>query len=241
MKRLFVPILTAASLFAGSVSSWILLPHYRSSRDVIHRQKTKLYSLSEEDAEKLRRKASQLRDEIASFEQQKASAAQQSLRQKEEEQAAAEARRKRYSAVVPILKPDGKTVAERCEFSPRWKEEGASFITVMESELPLGIILGESDLFPGTVSVDQVRQGSNGEAAGVKTGDLLRACTACRIEMTQPTWQLIVGGIGQPKTVRFMYSVDKRPFEEVMDAIASNRMDPEKRPILLVIERREVS
>ena len=33
------------------------------------------------------------------------------------------------------------------------------------------------------------------------------------MEMEQPTWQIIAGGIGRPKTVRFMYSVDGRPFE----------------------------
>jgi hypothetical protein len=59
------------------------------------------------------------------------------------------------------------------------------------------------------------------------------------MEMEQPTWQLIAGGIGRPKTVRFMYSVDNRPFGEVMDAIGSNRMDPERRPVLIVVERRE--
>ena len=40
-------------------------------------------------------------------------------------------------------------------------------------------------------------------------------------------------------SVRFMYSVDNRPFEEVMEAIGSNRMDPEARPVLIVVERKE--
>jgi hypothetical protein len=40
-----------------------------------------------------------------------------------------------------------------------------------------------------------------------------------------------------PKTKRFVYSVDGRPFEEVMDAVGSNRMDPEERPVILVVER----
>jgi hypothetical protein len=59
------------------------------------------------------------------------------------------------------------------------------------------------------------------------------------MEMERPTWQLMVGGIGVPKTKRFMYSVDDRPFEEVLEAIVSNRMDPDQRPVLLVVERRE--
>jgi hypothetical protein len=150
-----------------------------------------------------------------------------------------QAKRERYSAVVPILKPDGNTAEERCDFSPFWKEEGSSFVTVFEAELPLGIILGESEEFQGAITVDEVYDDTNGGKAGIKVGDLLRAFTACRLEMVQPTWQLVVGGIGQPKTVRFMYSADNRPFEEVMDAMGSNRMDPQARPIPLVVERRE--
>lgn len=105
------------------------------------------------------------------------------------------------------------------------------------ASLPLGIILGESEEFPGAVSVDEVTPDSNGQLAGVLEGDLLRACTACQVIMETPTWQILVGGIGMPKTKRFMFSVDNRPFEEVMDAIGSNRMDPEERPVILVLER----
>ena len=57
------------------------------------------------------------------------------------------------------------------------------------------------------------------------------------MNMEAPTWQLLAGGIGIPKTKRMMYVVDQRPFEEVMDAIGSNRMDPENRPVILVVER----
>ena len=34
-------------------------------------------------------------------------------------------------------------------------------------------------------------------------------------------------------------STDGRPFEEVMEAVSSNRMDPEGRPVWLVLERPE--
>ena len=57
--------------------------------------------------------------------------------------------------------------------------------------------------------------------------------------MSTPTWQLILGGIGQPKTVRFMYSCDgkRSSFEEVMEAIKSNRMDVGGRDVVIVVER----
>lgn len=115
---------------------------------------------------------------------------------------------------------------------------GSSRIEVCTASLPLGIVLGESEEFPGAICIDEVAGGSNGGMAGVQVGDLLRACTACQVTMETPTWQLMVGGIGMPKTKRFMFSVDGRRFEEVMDAVASNRMDPEERPIVLVLERR---
>ena len=37
--------------------------------------------------------------------------------------------------------------------------------------------------------------------------------------------------------MRFMFGTDYQPFEQVMDAIGANRMDPEERPVLLVLER----
>ena len=104
--------------------------------------------------------------------------------------------------------------------------------------MPLCIILGEDEDIQGAIRVDEVADGGNGKVSGVKEGDLLRACTACQATMERPTWQLLAGGVGQPKTKRFMYSTDDRPFEEVMDAVGSNRMDPEQRPVILVLERR---
>ena len=56
--------------------------------------------------------------------------------------------------------------------------------------------------------------------------------------MEMPTWQLLAGGIGVPKVKRFMFSADGQPFEQVMEAVGSNRQDP--RPVLFVIERNEL-
>jgi hypothetical protein len=71
----------------------------------------------------------------------------------------------------------------------------------------------------------------------IQEGDVLRAVTACQTTMETPTWQLLAGGIGQPKTKRFMFSVDGRPLEEVLDAVGSNRMDVARRDVVLVVER----
>ena len=145
-----------------------------------------------------------------------------------------------YTVEVPILKGDGSTVMENVEFPPRRSSSGKdTTIIAVQASLPLGIILGEDDEVKGGTCVDEVAPDSNGLSAGVQVGDLLRACTACQVSMSMPTWQLIAGGIGQPKTSRMMWSADGKPFEEVMEAIGSNRMDPEGRPVWLVLERKK--
>jgi hypothetical protein len=193
-------------------------------------------------AEQLRRKAEQLRNEVNQFEKAKQVGQMEQLAQEEQVRTEREQRRHRYSCVVPILKPDGSTVLERCDFPPRYYDtnnnNNSSSITTVEASLPLGILLGEND--DGSISIDDVAELGNGATAGLRVTDLLRAITACRVDMALPTWQLLAGGIGRPKTVRFMYGVDNRPLNEVMAAVASNRLDPENRPVLLVIERRMV-
>lgn len=191
----------------------------------------------------LRERARKLREEVDAFERRRFDAddaeRERLRRELDDRQAAAD----RCSVVVPVLRADGSTVEERVRFPPRLEEAAgagtglASEVVLCGAPLPLGVLLGEHDSIAGMTVVDEVLAGSNGEAAGVREGDLLRACTACKMEMEQPTWQLIAGGIGRPKTARFMFSADFKPFEQVMEAVASNRMDPEGRPVLLVLER----
>uniref|UniRef100_A0A7S1V1G7 PDZ domain-containing protein n=1 Tax=Grammatophora oceanica TaxID=210454 RepID=A0A7S1V1G7_9STRA len=190
-----------------------------------------------DDAKQLQEKAELLRKEISSFEQNKVDATRREKAAVQKEQAKKQEKRNRYSAEIPIFKQDGSTVVERVDFPPRHKD-GSSYIDVAEAFLPLGMIFGESEVFPGAVCVDELAEGSNAEAAGVQVGDLLRACTACQTIMDTPAWQILAGGIGMPKTKRYMYSIDGRPFEEVMEALSSNRMDPEQRPVVLVLEKR---
>jgi len=193
-----------------------------------------------EDVQRLKETAEQLRLEVSQFEQAKQEQERQEQAIIDQELAERQALRQTYAATVPILKPDGTTVEEQVDFPPYHPKEPTpqSYITVMEADLPLGVILGESDDFPGAVSVDEVAPESNGAQAGLQVGDLIRACTACRMQMEQPAWQLMAGGIGRPKLFRFMYSIDNQVFEETMEAIASNRLDPSGRPVLLVVERK---
>jgi hypothetical protein len=193
------------------------------------------------EAERLKQQAEKLRQEVAALEQSKRTVQIEERRVAEQARAEQAALRDRYSAIVPILKPDGTVSLEKCEFPPRVKD-GSTFIELCEAALPLGILLGEGENEKtGLIVVDEVAKESNGAQGGLLEGDIVRAFTACKMGMDMPTWQVLAGGIGVPKTRRFMYSADGRPFEEVMDAVASNRMDPEQRPVLIVVERRETS
>ncbi len=78
----------------------------------------------------------------------------------------------------------------------------------MQASLPLGMILGESETLQGMTVVDDIADNSNAQLADLRVGDLVRACTACRVKIEQPTWNLIAGDIGRPKVARFMYSIN---------------------------------
>ena len=216
----------------------------------------------DDNVESYRNQAEQLRNEIEQFEQQKRRDNELYQQQQNDILSQQKELQDRYSATVPILKPDGTTVMERCTFTPIYTD-GMSHITTIESDLPLGILIGEVTTTDTTakddndatmtlqqqqqrvpyIVVDEVASNSNGEINGVQMGDIIHACTACKVDMELPTWQLLLGGIGRPKTNRYMHSVSSSSrspsiLEPTMNAIASNRFDPEQRPILLVIERR---
>jgi len=196
---------------------------------------------ADEESQTLKEKAAQLRQEVSQFEKSKMKQQQKEEKKREKAMQEKQEIRMRYSAEVPILKQDGSVEMERCDFAPLIKSEDGklSRIIAIQAPLPLGIILGQSEEMPGLTTVDAIVEGGNGALAGVQEGDLLRACTACQVTMDMPTWQLMAGGIGRPKTTRMMFSTDGKVFEEVMDALVSNSMDPEGRPAWLVVERVE--
>ena len=211
----------------------------------IRRDTTALRSGGSSGTDDLLEKARRLRDEVSQIESSKAKRQREeeereqdrlneekaALRQKNEQ-------RLRYSAEVPILKDMGEEVLERVDFPPRLKG-GRSRIVRIQAPLPLGLVLGQDGALPGLTTVDEVAEEGNGANAGVQENDIVRAITATQTTMETPTWQLLAGGIGQPKTKRFMYSVDGRPLEEVLAAIGSNRMDPDGRDVWLVLERND--
>ena len=76
-------------------------------------------SEEQEEARRLQAKAEQLRQEIASIEQVRDKEAEEERQQEEAIVQEKKERRNRYSAVIPILKGDGRTVMEQVDFPPR--------------------------------------------------------------------------------------------------------------------------
>ena len=73
---------------------------------------------------------------------------------------------------------------------------------------------------------------------GVREGDLLRATTAMTMQMAYPTWQLMMGGVGQPKLQKILFGSQGEPFEKVMAAIGSNAREQRGNgQVVLVLER----
>ncbi len=237
MKRLSSTLWVSLQLTFGyyvtAFSTYRLLPLARQSPTCV---KGTSEQNAADEAQKLKEQAKKLREEIESFQKAKDFLEEEERRGIQAELDAKQAWIDRYSVVIPILKPDGSTSEENIQFPPRLQGIESNILK-LEASLPLGVILGEHETIPGMTTVDEVAEGSNGETAGFQTGDLIRACTACRVEMEQPMWQLIAGGIGRPKTMRFIFSTDFKPFEQVMNALGSNRMDPEGRSVIVVVER----
>ena len=86
----------------------------------------------EDEAQKLRELASQLRGEVEAFQQEKDDVAAAEQKARDEVMAAKQETRMKYSTEVPILKGDGQTVMERVDFPPRIKD-GKSFIMAVQA------------------------------------------------------------------------------------------------------------
>ena len=140
-----------------------------------------------------------------------------------------------FSAAVPLFnKADGGTTQiETIELTPFYKP-GMSRLLVVEATVPVGIILGESEDFWGAAVVDEVAEETYDEqGVDIQPGDLVRGFTACQVIPAARGW-------GRPTNhvARYFYTADFRPFQDLMNALASNRLDPTFRRVYLVLERK---
>ena len=108
-------------------------------------------------------------------------------------------------------------------------------------DMPLGMLLEESeddDGSKGAMVVAELIDEGSAKAGGVMVGDLLRATTAMTMRMSYPTWQLMMGGVGQPKMQKILFGAQGEPFEKVMAAIGSNAREQQGNgQVVLVLER----
>mmetsp|Transcript_68072 Transcript_68072/g.154010 ORF Transcript_68072/g.154010 Transcript_68072/m.154010 type:complete len:213 (-) Transcript_68072:196-834(-) len=116
-------------------------------------------------------------------------------------------------------------------FSPSFKDDECSLACV-EIELPMGMVIEESADIQGRLEVVEVMEGSNAEFAGVKVGDLLRACTAQKTDAYAAAngniaFNVLGGGTtaGVEMNKRALYTADGRPLEGCLEAIGTNSED----------------
>ncbi|KAL6751844.1 hypothetical protein V8C86DRAFT_2768585, partial [Haematococcus lacustris] len=99
---------------------------------------------------------------------------------------------------------------------------------------PMGLVLEESA--PACVQVAEVVPGGAAATAQVRVGDRVRAVTAATMQMTYPTVNLLLGGVGRPRLKRVALPATGRSLAWVSGALRSNA-DLEGGQATLVLER----
>ncbi|KAJ9517522.1 hypothetical protein QJQ45_024995 [Haematococcus lacustris] len=99
---------------------------------------------------------------------------------------------------------------------------------------PMGLVLEESA--PACVQVAEVVPGGAAATAQVRVGDRVRAVTAATMQMTYPTANLLLGGVGRPRLKRVALPATGRSLAWVSGALRSNA-DLEGGQATLVLER----
>ena len=119
----------------------------------------------------------------------------------------------------PALKPVSEILP------PSWPDDKSALAQV-NVQLPIGMVLAESDKFDGRVEVIEVLPGSNAEGAGVLPGDVLRGVTAMAFNRVKAIQDMDRGNLVEASTrttsERALFICDKQQFESVMRALGSN-------------------
>lgn len=72
----------------------------------------------------------------------------------------------------------------------------------------------------GLIVVAEVTPGGAAAAAGILPGDVLRGCTAAAMQMSYPTANLLLGGIGRPVMKRILFPTARQSFATCMNAVS---------------------
>ena len=133
-------------------------------------------------------------------------------------------------------------------FAPRLPD---SDLLSVRLDMPLGMLLEEQAADeqsnadggsgpPSAVVAELLNDGS-ARTGGVQEGDVLRACTAVRMAMSYPTWNLLLGGVGKPSLQKVLFQADGESFETVMAALGSNSQTQQGNgQVILFLERSRV-
>jgi hypothetical protein len=155
-----------------------------------------------------------------------------------------------YSEEGPIVVPPDGSIIPR-EFVPFHGKliDPHSILITLESYLPLDVAFTENEE-DGILLAAIVFDYGHGYRAGIRWKDRLRAVSATKL--APPTSMVGRAGdatdaVAQQQTTttttttktiqRFLYSCDGKHLEDVLAAIESNALDPDRRPILIIVER----
>ena len=129
-----------------------------------------------------------------------------------------------FGRVNVFMGPQFKPLTEI--FDPSLKDDTTAVGSVVV-EAPFGMVIEESETYPGKIEVIEVVEGSNTEKAGVLVGDILRGTTAMALDIQKSSEEDFGFSVGLSEGTkqRAFLPTDKKPFEMIMKALQSNALD----------------
>mmetsp|Transcript_2716 Transcript_2716/g.8539 ORF Transcript_2716/g.8539 Transcript_2716/m.8539 type:complete len:229 (-) Transcript_2716:799-1485(-) len=110
-------------------------------------------------------------------------------------------------------------------FEPTLKDDTTAVSSVVVAA-PFGMVIEESEAYPGRVQVLELVEGGNAAAAGVQVGDILRGTTAMALNVQRASEEdaAFSVGLSEGKKQCAFLNVDRQPFENIMSALQSNAL-----------------
>lgn len=107
---------------------------------------------------------------------------------------------------------------------PSWTNGGVSLLSKVHITVPMGISMEPTTdpNCPGRFVVTSIRDGSSGQRAGIKVGDLIRATTAMAINWKVESEKIQNDFGAKPSSSRAVYWTDESPRGNLIKACQSN-------------------
>mmetsp|Transcript_84262 Transcript_84262/g.149266 ORF Transcript_84262/g.149266 Transcript_84262/m.149266 type:complete len:179 (-) Transcript_84262:172-708(-) len=108
----------------------------------------------------------------------------------------------------------------------------------LDEPFDLGLGLHKEGPAEGNFYVTALEESKLRRASGIQVGDIIRATTSVQMGMSYPLWQLILGGVGQPKRQKVLLEIKGQSPQNVITAVNSNlRENDANGQVVVVLER----